>query len=174
VGRPATSAHRRDTCPLAHRCFARFPPPAGPVSTDLLRQCSPSLVVDVNRALAKAMDSGARVGLDELDAIPEREVLGRYPYALAAYADLHASLGNPDEARAYLDRALANQSSPAQQALLKRKRAALDETHAMTDFGSDRPCGTAELRARLEGYWTRTLESLKARLENAPEERDSD
>jgi integrase len=64
-------------------------------------------------------------GLDELDAIPEREVLGRYPYALAAYADLHASLGNLDEARAYLDRALANQSSPAQHALLKRKRAVL-------------------------------------------------
>ena len=41
-------------------------------------------------------------------------------------------------------------------------------------FGSDGPGGTAELRARLEGYWTRTLESLKARLENAPEERDSD
>ena len=79
-----------------------------------------------------------------------------------------------DEARAYLDRALANQSSPAQQALLNRKRAALDETLAMTDFGSDRPCGTAELRARLEGYWTRTLESLKARLEHAPEEKDSD
>ena len=141
---------------------------------DLLRQCSPSLVVDVNRALAKAMDSGARVGLDELDAIPEREVLGRYPYALAAYADLHASLGNLDEARAYLDRALANQSSPAQHALLKRKRAALDEMHAVAVFGSDRPDGTAELRARLEGYWTRTLDSVKARLENAAGERDSD
>jgi len=120
------------------------------------------------------MDSGARVGLDELDAIPEREVLGRYPYALAAYADLHASLGNLDEARAYLDRALANQSSPAQQALLKRKRAALDETDVMRDFGSDRPAGTDDLRARLDGYWTRTLDSLKARLENAPEETDSD
>jgi hypothetical protein len=107
------------------------------------------------------------------DAIEVRE---RDATSLAGYgsATIAHSLGNPVEARAYLDRALANQSSPAQQALLKRKRAALDETHAMTDFGSDRPCGTAELRARLEGYWTRTLESLKARLENAPEERDSD
>jgi len=124
--------------------------------------------------LAKAMESGARVGLDELDAIPEREVLGRYPYALAAYADLHASLGNLAEARAYLDRALANQSSPAQHALLKRKRAALDETDTAAMFRSDRAGGTAELRAMLEGYWTHTLESLKARLENAPEETDSD
>src|SRR6266542_1926650 len=141
---------------------------------DMLRQCAPSVVVDVNRALAKAMEAGARVGLDELDAIPEREVLGRYPYALAAYADLHASLGNFDEAKMYLDRALANQSSPAQHALLKRKRAALHETDTAAVFRSDRAGGTAELRAMLEGYWTHTLESLKARLDGAPEERDSD
>jgi len=93
---------------------------------DMLRKIAPSLVVDVNRALAIAMHSGARAGLDELDAIPEREVLGRYPYALAAYADLHASLGNLEEARRYLERALEHQSSPAQQALLRRKRAALE------------------------------------------------
>jgi RNA polymerase sigma-70 factor (ECF subfamily) len=92
---------------------------------ELLRERAPSLVVDVNRALAIAMHAGARAGLDELDAIPEREILGRYPYALAAYADLHASLGNVDEARAYLDRALEHQPSPAQHALLRRKRAAL-------------------------------------------------
>jgi RNA polymerase sigma factor (sigma-70 family) len=93
---------------------------------DLLKQRAPSLIVDVNRALAIAMQSGARTGLDELDAIPERDVLSRYPYALAAYADLHTSLGNLQEARTYLDRALDHQSSPAQQALLKRKRTALE------------------------------------------------
>jgi RNA polymerase sigma-70 factor (ECF subfamily) len=92
---------------------------------DLLTQRWPSLVVDVNRALAIAMYRGARVGLDELDAIPEREILGRYPYALAAYADLHASLGNLEEARRYLERALEHQSSKAQHALLQRKWAAL-------------------------------------------------
>ena len=72
------------------------------------------------------------------------------------------------------ERLHGNQSSPAQHALLNRKRAALDEAHAAAVFGSDRPGGTAELRARLEGYWTRTLDTLKARLENTPEERDSD
>ena len=91
-----------------------------------LREIAPSLVVDVNRALAIGIQSGARAGLDELDAIPEREVVGRYPYALAAYADLHASLGNLDEARGYLDRALEHQSAPAQQALLRRKRASVE------------------------------------------------
>ena len=92
---------------------------------DLLRERAPSLVVDVNRALAIGMHSGARAGLDELDAIPEREVLSRYSYGLAAYAELHASPGNVAEAKSYLDCALEHQTSPAQRALLRRKRRAL-------------------------------------------------
>jgi len=93
---------------------------------EVLRRRWPSLVVDVSRALAVAMVAGARAGLDELDAIPEREVLARYPYALAAYAELHASLGDLGDARAYLDRALEHQPATAQTALLRRKRRALD------------------------------------------------
>jgi RNA polymerase sigma-70 factor (ECF subfamily) len=92
---------------------------------EMLRERAGSVVIDVNRALAIGMCRGARAGLDELDAIPEREILGRYPYALAAYADLHAAMGEIEEARAYLDRALSCQSAPVQQALLVRKRAAL-------------------------------------------------
>jgi RNA polymerase sigma-70 factor (ECF subfamily) len=93
---------------------------------DALREASPSPVVDVNRALAVAMCRGAVAGLDELDAIPERELLARYPYALATYAELHASLGHLGEARTFLDRALEQQTSPAERALLFRKRAALE------------------------------------------------
>jgi len=73
-----------------------------------------------------AMLHGATAGLDELDAIPERELVARYPYALATYAELHASLGHLDEARTFLDRALEVQTAPAEHALLLRKRAALD------------------------------------------------
>jgi predicted RNA polymerase sigma factor len=93
---------------------------------DLLREASPSPVVDVNRALSVAMLRGATAGLDELDAIPERDLLARYPYALATYAELHASLGHIDQARSFLDRALEQQTSPAERALLRRKRASLD------------------------------------------------
>jgi RNA polymerase sigma-70 factor (ECF subfamily) len=92
---------------------------------DMLRETSPSPVVDVNRAFAVAMLRGAIAGIDELDAIPERELLARYPYALATYAELHASLGHVSEARSFLDRALEQQNSPAERALLKRKRDAL-------------------------------------------------
>jgi predicted RNA polymerase sigma factor len=75
-------------------------------------------VVDVNRALAVAMCRGALAGLDELDAIPERDFVARCPHALAMYAELHASLGHMAEARVYLDRTL-----------LLRKRAALGPDH---------------------------------------------
>jgi predicted RNA polymerase sigma factor len=68
---------------------------------------------------------GASAGLDELDAIPERDLIVRYPYALATYAELHASLGRTDEALEFLDRALEQQSAPAERALLRRKRATL-------------------------------------------------
>ncbi len=95
---------------------------------DLLRTLVPSPVVDVNRALAVAMCRGATAGLDELDAIPERDLLARYPYALAAYAELYASLGELERARGCLDRALeqlGQRTSPAERALLRRKRASL-------------------------------------------------
>jgi RNA polymerase sigma-70 factor (ECF subfamily) len=92
---------------------------------DLLRAEAPSPVVEVNRALAVAMCRGATAGLDELDAIPERDLIARYPYALATYAELHASLGHMDEARRFLERALEQQTAPCERALLERKRAAL-------------------------------------------------
>jgi RNA polymerase sigma-70 factor (ECF subfamily) len=88
---------------------------------DALREVAPSPVIEVNRAVAVGMARGALAGLDELDAIPERELLARYPYALAAYAEMHASLGSLDEARGYLRRALDCQSSRAQCRLLERK-----------------------------------------------------
>lgn len=94
---------------------------------DTLRAIAPSPVVEVNRAFAVAMCRGALAGLDELDAIPERELLARYPYALATYAELHASLGHLAEARAYLDRALEQPLSPAERALVRRKRVALGD-----------------------------------------------
>jgi RNA polymerase sigma-70 factor (ECF subfamily) len=92
---------------------------------------APSPVVEVNRALAVAMSRGALAGIDELDAIPERDLLARYPYALAAYAELHASLGHLDLARSYLDRALEQQTAPAERALLRRKRTAVADERGL-------------------------------------------
>jgi RNA polymerase sigma-70 factor (ECF subfamily) len=93
---------------------------------DALRERSPSPVVEVNRAIAVAMVYGAIAGLDELDSIPERELVDRYPYALAAYAELRTTLGQLDEARDYLVRALEHQPSRMQRMLLQRKLTAVD------------------------------------------------
>jgi RNA polymerase sigma-70 factor (ECF subfamily) len=92
---------------------------------DALRRCAPSPIVEVNRAMAIAMLWGAATGIDELDAIPERDLLGRYPYALVAYAELHTMLGNLDDAKRYLRQALAHQPVRAQRLLLERKLRAL-------------------------------------------------
>ena len=72
------------------------------------------------------MQCGARVGLDEFDAISEREILGRYPYALAAFADPHASLGNLEEARGISPSRTRKSVVACAAALLRRKRAALE------------------------------------------------
>ena len=58
--------------------------------------------------------------------IPERSLIEGYPYALAAYAELDASLGEIEAARSCLDRALAQQPSQSQRQLLQRKRQALE------------------------------------------------
>jgi RNA polymerase sigma-70 factor (ECF subfamily) len=92
---------------------------------DVLRARAPSPIVEVNRAIAVAMAEGAVAGLDELDAIPERDFVARYPYALAAYGELHASLGHLEAARDYFSRALACQPVQAQRAVLVRKLATL-------------------------------------------------
>ena len=97
---------------------------------DVLRDQAPSPIVEVNRAVAIAMVAGAVAGLDELDAIPERDLVARYPYALAAYAELHASLANLAEARDYLRRALDHQPAAAQRRVLERKLAALGDGRA--------------------------------------------
>jgi alpha-beta hydrolase superfamily lysophospholipase len=82
---------------------------------DMLRERAPSPVVDVNRALAMAMKSGARAGLDELDAIPEREVLGQYPYGLVLHLKNEDFSRDPKAVLAMNDDPLiANETQPTQ------------------------------------------------------------
>jgi hypothetical protein len=65
-----------------------------------------------------------------IELIPNRKIVQAWrveTWPSGVY--LHASLGNLGEARGYLERALEHQSSPAQQALLKRKLAALERAY---------------------------------------------
>lgn len=88
---------------------------------DLLLQACPSPVVELNRAVAVAMRSGPRAGLELVDAILKKGDLDTYHLAHAARADLCRRLGWTNEARTSYRRALnLTQQEPERRFLEKR------------------------------------------------------
>jgi RNA polymerase sigma-70 factor (ECF subfamily) len=85
---------------------------------DQLAQLAPSPIVDLNRAVAVAMASGANEGLD---LIAQIEGLDDYHLLHAARADLLRRLGRPDEAQGAYRRALALAPNPVERAFLERR-----------------------------------------------------
>jgi RNA polymerase sigma-70 factor, ECF subfamily len=73
---------------------------------DLLLRLQPSPVIELNRAVAVAMQSGPQAGLERIDAILEEGNLRDYHLAHAARADLLRRLDRKHEARAAYERAL--------------------------------------------------------------------
>jgi RNA polymerase sigma factor (sigma-70 family) len=88
---------------------------------DTLATMTPSVVVEINRAVAVAMAQGAQVGLPLLLRL-DRQADGYYPYH-AARADLLRRTNQREAAAAYT-RALALCGNPAERAYLQRR---LDE-----------------------------------------------
>jgi RNA polymerase sigma-70 factor (ECF subfamily) len=94
---------------------------------DTLAQMAPSMVVEVNRAVAAAMAWGARVGLERLLKLsPQADKF--YPYH-AARADLLRRTGQREAAAEAYGRALALCGNAAERAYLQRRQ---DE---MLNFG---------------------------------------
>src|SRR5687768_93164 len=67
----------------------------------------PSPVVELNRAVAVAMASGPRAGLDLVDALASEPSLENYHLLPSVRGDLLAKLGRSAEARAEFERAAA-------------------------------------------------------------------
>jgi RNA polymerase sigma-70 factor (ECF subfamily) len=87
---------------------------------DTLARMAPSMVVEVNRAVAAAMAFGARVGLERLlNLSPQADKF--YPYH-AARADLLRRTGQREAAAEAYDRALSLCSNAAERAYLQRRR----------------------------------------------------
>jgi RNA polymerase sigma-70 factor (ECF subfamily) len=87
----------------------------------LLREASPSPVVDMNHAVAVAMVDGARSGLALLDAIgAEGELDGEHLFH-AARADLLRREGNLAEARQAYERAAARATNEPERRFLARR-----------------------------------------------------
>jgi RNA polymerase sigma-70 factor (ECF subfamily) len=90
---------------------------------DLLMRVEPSPVVELNRAVAVAMNDGPAAGLALIDAILARGDLKDYHLAFAARADLCRRLGKTRHARAAYERALSlTQQAPERRFLEKRLR----------------------------------------------------
>jgi RNA polymerase sigma-70 factor, ECF subfamily len=87
----------------------------------LLLQAEPSPVIELNRAVAVAMQDGPSAGLELVDGILARGDLGTYYLAHATRAYLYRRLGRTKEARASYQRALSlTQQEPEQRFLEKR------------------------------------------------------
>ncbi len=88
---------------------------------DALLRMSPTPVIELNRAVAVAMCDGPLAGLDLIDAILARGLLGDYYLAHSVRADLYRRLGKVAEARASYEKALSLVGpEPARQFLTKR------------------------------------------------------
>jgi RNA polymerase sigma-70 factor (ECF subfamily) len=82
---------------------------------------APSAVVELNRAVAVAMASGAESGLGLIEDLAASGQLDGYPYLHAARADLLRRLDRPAEAAAAYARARELTANAAEQAFLDRR-----------------------------------------------------
>jgi RNA polymerase sigma-70 factor (ECF subfamily) len=89
-----------------------------------LRRIQPSPVIELNRAIAVAMDRGPEAGLELIDAI---EGLDRYAPFQVSRADLLGRLGRADEAIEAYRRGLELSTNRVQRAFLERRIAELEE-----------------------------------------------
>jgi RNA polymerase sigma-70 factor (ECF subfamily) len=83
-----------------------------------LRRIQPTPVIELNRAIAVAMDRGPRAGLDLIDRI---EGLDRYAPFHVSRADLLGRLGRGEEAIQAYRRGLELSTSPVQRGFLERR-----------------------------------------------------
>lgn len=88
---------------------------------DLLARAEPSLIVELNRAVAVAMKDGPAAGLELVDAILAHGELADYHLAHSTRADLCRRLGKMEDARVSYERALAlTKQEPERRFLNKR------------------------------------------------------
>jgi RNA polymerase sigma-70 factor (ECF subfamily) len=93
---------------------------------DLLLRAAPSPVVELNRAVAVAMDEGLDAGIALVDALASRAELADYLPAHAARADLCRRAGRLSEAASSYRRALALAKQKPERRFLARRLAECD------------------------------------------------
>lgn len=86
---------------------------------EVLQSVAPSPIVELNHAVAIAMQEGPQAGLIRIDALSEHEQLLKYPYFHAARADQLRQLGRFDEAIIAYDAAIRVCENERQQQFLR-------------------------------------------------------
>jgi len=81
---------------------------------DMLTRIAPSPIIALNRAIAVAQRDGPEQGLREIDAIPDRDRLNRYPFYHAAKGELELRRANNRLAREQFKTALTLARNPAE------------------------------------------------------------
>ncbi len=95
---------------------------------DALAQLTPSPVVELNRGVAHGMAFGPAAGLAIVDALQSDPAMASYHLLPSVRAELLASLGRRDEARAELARAAALTHNEAERDLLRERDAAYERS----------------------------------------------
>jgi len=91
---------------------------------DTLMTVCPSPIIALNRAIAIAQRDGPERGLQEIDAIAERDRLAGYPFYFAAMGELELRRGKHRVARDHFRAALALARNPMEREFLDRRLAA--------------------------------------------------
>jgi predicted RNA polymerase sigma factor len=92
---------------------------------DILGRLAPSPVVSLNRAVAISMARGPAVGLVEVDALRDDDLLRASHLLPSVRGELLTRLGRADEARSELALALERCGNDGERAVLERKLATL-------------------------------------------------
>ena len=88
---------------------------------ETLMRIRPSPVVAVHRAIAVAEHEGPERGLAELDAIPDRQRLARYPFYFAALGELELRRGRASAAIPHFREALRLARNPTERRFLTQR-----------------------------------------------------
>ncbi len=97
---------------------------------DQLLRLRPSPVVALNRAIAIAQAAGPERGLAELESIPDRGRLARYPFYAATLGELELRCGRNEIAREHFETALALARNPMERRFLERRLESCGTTQA--------------------------------------------
>jgi RNA polymerase sigma-70 factor (ECF subfamily) len=78
-------------------------------------------LISLNRLIVYAEVNGPETALEEIQRLPDKDLLKNYYLYPAVLGEWHAQIGNNNEARNYLEQAIQLTHSPSEKQLLASK-----------------------------------------------------